>query len=148
MLRRLCLLLVILWTANAAVRSVDIIERTPVLNGQAFGSAGAYERIVGRVHFGLNPKSAANRIFRDLEFAPVNATGDVECAADLYLLRPVDPAKANGTVLFEVTNRGGKGMLNRFNFARTSARPESADDFGDKWLLEQGYTLVWLGWEW
>ena len=148
MSRLLCLLPFLLWTAPTAVRSVEIVERSPVLNGQPFGKAGAYERIVGRVHFGLNPKTAANRIVRDLEFAPVNAAGEVECTADLYLLRPADPAKGNGTLLFEVSNRGGKGMLNRFDFARTAADPQSSDDFGDKWLLQQGYTLAWLGWEW
>jgi hypothetical protein len=45
-------------------------------------------------------------------------------------------------VLFEVSNRGGKGMLSRFNLAR------GANDFGDQWVMKQGYTLVWLGWEW
>ena len=148
MLRRLWIVPLLVWISSAAVRSVDITERTPVLNGQSFGKTGAYERVVARVHFGLNPKAAANRIIRDLEFAPVNAAGEVECAADLYLLRPADPAKGNGTLLFEVSNRGGKGMLNRFDFAHTAADPQSADDFGDRWLLEQGYTLAWLGWEW
>ena len=82
MSRLLCLLLVLLSAAPAAVRSVEIVERTPVLDGQSFGKSGAYERIVGRVHFGLNPKAAANKIIRDLEFAPVNANGEVECTAD------------------------------------------------------------------
>src|SRR5690242_14558970 len=94
--------------APAAVRRVEILQRTPAPMG--------YERIVGRVHFGANPKAAANRIVRDLEFAPVNAAGEVEFTSDLYMFRPVDPAKSNGTVLFEVSNRGNKGMLGRFSF--------------------------------
>ena len=40
----------------------------------------------------------------------------------------------NGTVLFEVSNRGGKGMLSMFNR-------------GDQFLFDRGYTLVWLGWQ-
>ena len=120
--------------ASAAVRGVDIAERTAIGHG--------YERIVGRVRFGVDPKLAANHIIRDLEFAPVNAAGEVEFSADLYMLAPSDPGKSNGTVLFEVSNRGGREMLNRFDFARR------ADDLGDGWALEQGYTLVWLGWEW
>lgn len=148
MSRLLCILPLLVWMAPAAVRSVEIVERTPVLNGQLFGKSGAYERVVGRVHFGWNPKAAANNLVRDLEFAPVNTAGEVEATADLYLLRPADPAKGNGTLLFEVSNRGGKAMLSRFDFARGAADPQSADDFGDRWLLEQGYTLAWLGWEW
>lgn len=104
--------------------------------------AGAYERIAGRVHFGINPKLAANRIVRDLELAQLNAAGEAESTADFYILQPTDAARGNGTVLFEVSNRGGKGMLNRFAFAR------GATDFGDEWVMKQGFTLVWLGWEW
>jgi hypothetical protein len=137
------LLPLLLWTAQGAVRSVEIAERGVILGGQKFGGVGAYERIVGTVHFALNPKLAANRIVRDLDFAATNAAGEVECAADLYVLKPVDAAKGNGTVLFEVSNRGGKGMLGRFDLARGAA-----GDVGDGWVLEQGYTLVWLGWEW
>ena len=135
MIRRYLCVLALASTAGAAVRSVEITERTPVLHG-------AYERIVGRVHFGMNPKLAANRIVRDLDLAQLDATGEAESTADFYILQPTDPAKANGTVLFEVSNRGGKGMLSRFNFARGAA------DFGDEWVMKQGFTLVWLGWEW
>ncbi len=122
-------------TAAAALRGVEIAERAPVLGG-------AYERITGRAHFGLNPKLAANRIVRDLDLAQLDAAGEAECAADFYILRPTDPAKSNGTVLFEVSNRGGRGMLGRFNFARGAA------EFGDRWVMQQGFTLVWLAWEW
>ncbi len=121
--------------AQAAVRSVEITVRTAVLDG-------AYERIVGRVHFGLKPALEANRIVRDLDLAPLNAAGEAECAADFEILQPTDAARRNGTVLFEVSNRGGKGMLSRFDFAR------GANDFGDQWTMKQGFTLAWLGWEW
>ena len=134
MFRFLLVVSLVVRVAPAAVRRVEVTERTPVSHG--------YERIVGRVSFGVNPKLAANHLVRDLQFAPVNRAGEVEFSADLYMLAPQDPVKSNGTVLFEVSNRGGKGMLNRFAFAST------AREFGDEWVLEQGYTLVWLGWEW
>lgn len=90
----------------------------------------------------MNPKLAANRIVRDLDLARVNSAGEVESEADFYILQPSDPAKSNGTVLFEVSNRGSKAMLSRFNLAR------GGNDFGDEWVMKQGYTLAWLGWEW
>src|SRR5512138_3519423 len=92
--------------SHAAVRRVEVVERAPVAHG--------YERITRRVYFGDDPKAPANRIVRDLEFAPVNARGEVEYSAEFYLLRPADAAKSNGTVLFEVSNRGGRGMGSRF----------------------------------
>ncbi|MBS1854619.1 MAG: hypothetical protein JST11_04585 [Acidobacteria bacterium] len=127
---------------QAAVRSVEIAERGVILNGRTMGGAGAYERIRGTVHFALDPKAAANSGVRGLPLAATDADGLVECSAEFYLLKPVDAAKGNGTVLFEVSNRGGRGMLSRFDFAR------AGQEFGDDWLLEQGYTLAWLGWEW
>jgi hypothetical protein len=48
---------------------VEIVQRTPVLNG-------AYEQIAGRVHFGMNPRLAANRIVRDLDMAQLDAAGE------------------------------------------------------------------------
>ena len=37
--------------ADAHVTRVEIISRTDVQDGRAFGLAGAYEKIVGRVYF-------------------------------------------------------------------------------------------------
>src|SRR3954451_1553342 len=125
---RFAALLALAVASHAAVRRVEILDRTPILEN--------YERITGRVHFGADPKLPANRIVRDLEFAPVNARGEVEFVAEFSLLRPRDPAKSNGSVLFEVSNRGGKGMLGRFNFTQPG-------EFGDGYALQQGYTLAW-----
>src|SRR5215218_5020478 len=96
---------------QAAVDHIHATERSDVLDGVSFGSAGPYERIVAKAYFVVDPKLPANRIVRDIDLAPRNENGMVEFSADLYVLKPRDPAKGNGTVLFEVSNRGGKGML-------------------------------------
>jgi hypothetical protein len=101
--------------------------------------AGPYTRITGKVHFAVDPKAPANRIITDIDLGPRNQNGLVEFAADLYMLRP---AKHNGAIFFEVSNRGRKGILTTFNFAGAPT------EFGDNFLLEQGFTLVWLGWQW
>jgi hypothetical protein len=131
---------------SAKVIGIDVAERSPVLDGKTFGSAGAYERIVGKARFAVDPDDPANAMIHDLEFAPRNAHGQVEFSADIYLLRPVDPGKGSGTVLFEVSNRGGKGLLS-FNRARGSRDPRTAEQFGDGFLMERGYTLLWVGWQ-
>ncbi|MGJ5815054.1 alpha/beta hydrolase domain-containing protein [Paludibaculum fermentans] len=132
----------------AGVTSVSVIERSDVLGGQSTGPAGPYERIIAKVQFALDPKLPQNKAVHDLALAPRNEQGLVEFTADLYILKPRDPAKGNGTVLFEVSNRGGKGMLSRFNYARGSSDPRTEEEFGDRNLLEQGYTLLWVGWQW
>src|SRR5437763_363620 len=92
--------------ASAAVERVHVLERTDLMNGTAFGSAGPYEQIIAEAHFAVNPKLDANRIVTDLELAPKNEDGLVEFSADVVVVRPRDPARGNGTALFEIPNRG------------------------------------------
>ncbi|WP_321476336.1 alpha/beta hydrolase domain-containing protein [uncultured Paludibaculum sp.] len=132
----------------AGVVSVNMVERSDVLGGRSTGPAGPYERIIAKVQFAVDPALPQNKAVHDLDLATRNEHGLVEFTSDLYILKPRDPAKGNGTVLFEVSNRGGKGMLSRFNYAKGSADPRTDDEFGDMNLLEQGYTLMWLGWQW
>jgi hypothetical protein len=137
----------LLCLAEGRVVRVDVIERSPVLGGRQF-AAGAYERVKARVHFELDPRQPANQALVDLSLAPKNSNGAVEFAADLYLLQPTSPERGNGTLLVEIPNRGGKGLLARFCYARGSLDPRAPEEFGDAWLLDQGYTLAWIGWQW
>jgi len=50
--------------------------------------------------------------------------------------------------LYEVGNRGGKGMLSTFQKATGSPDPTSDAEFGDGALMRQGFTLLWMGWQW
>jgi hypothetical protein len=130
----------------AALVRIEVSERSDVLDGKAFATAGPYERIAGKAYFAVDPNLAANKIITDIAKAPRNEEGLVEFSADFYCLKPRDPRHGNHAVLFEVSNRGGKGMLGTFDMGG-SDDPRSQQDFGDGFLLEQGYTLVWLGWE-
>jgi len=118
-------LLLTSFASFAAVTHVDVTERS---------DDSGYERIVGKVHCAVDPRVPQNRVIADVDLGPRNADGKVEFSADLYILRPRDAAKRNGTLLVEIPNRGGKGMVGTFNL-------------GDNFLLEQGFTLVWVGWE-
>src|SRR6476661_3551766 len=125
--------------AEAHVTRVEIISRADIQDGRPFGLAGAYEQLVGRVYFAVDPTNLHNRQIVDLDKAPRNAQGEVEFSADLYLLKPKDMTKGNGSVLFEVSNRGGRGILSLVN----GRDGESGDGF----LMRQGYTVAWVGWE-
>lgn len=127
-------------SAGAAVTRIHVVERADIPGYR-------YERILAKAHFAIDPKLEANRIITDIDLAPRNEAGLVEFAADLYVIKPLNPADGNGTALFEVSNRGNKGMLGMFGFAPSSRDPKEQGDFGDGYLLKQGYTLVWLGWQ-
>jgi len=134
-------------SAFAEVTRVEIQRREDVLSGKSFGSAGPYEKLVGRVHFAVDPSNLRNQIIADLDKAPRNAEGKVEFSSDLYIIKPKDSSKGNGVVFFDIVNRGNKGLLRTFSRGGGSADPTTEADFGDAYLLHQGYTLVAVGWQ-
>jgi hypothetical protein len=132
--------------ATAEVTRVEIVARRDVLGGRTFGSIGPYEHLVGRVHFAVDPSHPRNRLITDVDKAPRNAAGRVEFSADLEILRPRDANRGNAVALIDVANRGNKVVLRSFNRGSvTDLTTESA--YGDGFLLRQGYTIVWVGWE-
>ena len=140
-------LLVAAATAQAEVIKVSIASRSSVANGQSFGTTGPYEKLTGTIEFALDPTNRRNQAIVDLTRVARDSDGRVHFTADLFVLQPVDHARGNDVMLFEISNRGGKGLLTRFNRARASADPTSPEDFGDGLLMRQGYTLVWVGGE-
>jgi hypothetical protein len=133
--------------ANAEVTKVTIASRAVVANGQSFGSVGPYEKLTGTIEFALDPANPHNKPIIDLDAAPRDSDGRVHFTADLYVLQPADPSRGNGTLLFEIANRGRKGILPRFNRSGGSQDPTAPADFGDGFLMKDGYTIVWVGWQ-
>jgi hypothetical protein len=134
-------------SASAELVRVDVASRVDVLNGKAFGRVGPYEKIWGRAHFAIDPAHPRNQVIADLDLAPRNAAGQVEFSADLVILKPKDPARGNGVLFFDVVNRGRFRLLATFSNGAGADDPTAAADFGDASLLEQGYTLVAVGWQ-
>ena len=134
--------------AEARVVRLRIERRETVLNGHPFGAAGPYEKLVGKVDFALDPDLPRNEKIVDLKLAPRNARGEVEFSADFYLLKPLDPRRGNGRLFYEVGNRGGKSMIATFQKATGSLDPATDAEFGDGALMRQGFTLLWMGWQW
>jgi hypothetical protein len=132
--------------AFAEVTRIEITSQGPFAGGKAFGAAGPYLRVSGRFHGELDPTHPSNRNIVDIRLAPRNARGKVEYAADFEILRPADPAKGNGTLLYDVNNRGNKRVLHLLNDTPANnalAAPETA---GDGFLMRHGFTVAWSGW--
>jgi len=130
-----------------AVTSLEIAQRSVVLDGRPFGAAGAYEKIAGVLRLAVDPLHPANQVIADLGAAPRNAAGLVECAADFYLLRPRDPARGNRRLLLDIPNRGRKVALGMLNSTPRVPDPTTPEDFGNGFLMRQGYTVAWCGWQ-
>ena len=133
--------------AQAEMTRVEIRSTTDALGGRSFGSVGAYELLKGTIFFAVDPANASNRVIADLDKAPTNAQGRVEFSSDLFIIRPKDRSKGNGVLFFDVVNRGNKSLLSVFSRGTRATDFTTESEFGDAWLLTQGYTLVFVGWQ-
>jgi len=133
---------------EARVVRLRIDRREVLLEGRAFGLAGPYEKLAGQVDFALDPELAANRMVFDLPLAPRNENGEVEFHADFYLVKPVNPARGNGVLFYEAGNRGTKRILPVFQSGSPSQDPATAAEIGNGSLMFQGFSLLWMGWQW
>jgi hypothetical protein len=127
------------WFASAHAEVTAFEAANSIMLGE-FGARGAYEEISGTVHFAVDPADPRNAVIADIELAPRNAAGKVEFTADLVVWKPVDAARGNGVTLFDIPNRGTRPGAG-FNKAGAGA------PLGDGFLMKEGYTVVWVGWE-
>jgi hypothetical protein len=99
--------------------TIDTIE--PFADGKVLGAAGSYIRIKGIAKGEINPLSPENHVIADLDKAPRNAVGMVEYETDFFILRPAEPGRASGVLVYDVTNRGRKMIFNLLDDASGNA---------------------------
>jgi len=131
--------------AQAEVTRLQILSREPFADGKVFGLSGSYERLAGRMTIAVDPDLPANQRIADLQLAPRNDRGQVECQTDFFLLMPADPQRGNGAILYDVNNRGNKLAMETFNGARSND-PKTLTDAGNGFLMDHGYSVLWCGW--
>jgi len=121
-------------------------KTTEFAGGTSFGDIGTYEWLRGKVHYAIDPDEEGLPYICDLDLAPRNAEGLVEFSSTIDIVKPVDMEKGNRRVLYEFSNRGGKTTIGTFNYGRGAdwTAPEFA---GDGFLMRQGYTCLWSGWQ-
>ncbi|MGH7797123.1 MAG: alpha/beta hydrolase domain-containing protein, partial [Candidatus Binatia bacterium] len=124
-----------------------IQRREPFAGGHEFSITGAYEKLVGKIHGEVDPKNRLNKIIVNLDRAPRNRRGRVGYRSDFCILKPVDMARGNGKIFVDAPNRGGKRILGFLNDAPAANDPGTLADAGNGFLMRQGYTIVWCGWQ-
>ena len=128
--------------------SLEIERVEPLADGAAFGAAGPYERVIGKARGEVDPAHPGNKGIALIDKAPLNARGRVEYTTDIFILRPRDPARGNGRILYEVNNRGRKMLFGNIADGPQGVNdPKSAKDVGNGFPLRRGYTIVWSGWD-
>lgn len=125
-------------------------KESPTFDGQEFGAVGRYEKIVGRLLGEVDPRAPGNTDIVNLDKAPKNTTGRVEYSTDFTILKPVDPTAGNRRLFYGVINRGNKMdlvLMNNAPYGERTNDPTKAEDAGNGFLMRQGYTIVWSGWQ-
>lgn len=137
-MKTLALVLLLSTSAAAEVTRIDVVRRDDF---------GTYERVIARVHFAVDPIADANQAIADVALAPRNDAGRVEFASDLLIFLPGRTDEARGTVLLEIVNRGRDQSLGLLSDARQTDLAPGSWNLGDRFLLEQGFTVAFLGWQ-
>jgi len=135
--------------AAAHIARIDITRvESPTFAGISFGAVGPYEKLVGRAYGEVDPADRRNAGIVDIQRAPRNARGMVEYSTDIYILRPIDRSKGNHRLFFEINNRGSNLSFGQLNDSSTGGNnPATPTDAGSGFLMRQGYTLLWSGWD-
>ena len=127
---------------------LEIVRREPFEKGREFGAGGSYERIDGVAHYAVDPAHPSNAEIVDLGRAERGDDGLVRFSGDATFLVPVDPARSNRALLFEIPNRGNRIAMRSFNMAPFDLMPTDEITPGDGFLLERGWSVAWCGWQW
>ena len=129
------------------ITAIEITSRAPFVGGAAFGDVGAYERLDGVAIGEIDPAHPGNLGIVNIDKAPRNARGNVEYRSDICILRPADPERGNGRMLYEVNNRGRIMLFANLCAGKVGNLPQTASDLGNALPLRRGFTLVWSGWD-
>ena len=130
---------------EARITSITITSTTsPTYGGATFGAVGDYEQLDGIATGEIDPNDPANAIITDIKLAPTNGSGMVPYSMNISILKPRNMSKANGTLIYDVVNRGSK-RITAFNIGGGAGT--AAGQQGDGLLQRQGFTMAWSGWE-
>jgi len=129
------------------ITRIFIQRRELFAAGHEFPITDAYEKLIGYVIGEVEPRHRLNRIIVNLDKAPRNRRGRVEYRSTICILKPLDLARGNGKIFCDAPNRGGKRILSFLNDAPEANDPTTLAHAGNGFLMRQGYTIVWCGWQ-
>lgn len=128
------------------VTAFDVSRRQPFADGRHFGECGSFTRIDGTLHFAFDPDHPANAAVVDLGLAPRDADGRVHASADVTVVVPDEPGRGNGTLLFDVPNRGRSITGLSLNNGGVEAIQDAFTP-GDGLTFRRGFALASVAWQ-
>ena len=129
-----------------SVIDIEIHKQFPLADGKPFGDVGPYQQIEGTLRLAVDPQHPSNRQITDLDMAPNDSDGNVRFSSDFVMIQPEDSSRGNGRLLYDVVNRGRKTVMS-LNSAPRVADPAAPIHPGNGYLMRQGYTIFFGGWQ-
>jgi hypothetical protein len=105
-----------------------------------------YEWVAAIARFAVDQANEANARIMDLDLVAPGRGGLVRFESDIRLLRPT--GQGNGKALVVVPNRGMLGGIPFRNGGVLTPGPKEHPDLEDGFLLDDGWTIAWCGWQW
>jgi hypothetical protein len=128
--------------ADARITRIALNPAVPAFGVTSFGTVGLYEQIDGIAYGEVDPLDPLDAQIQDIGHAPLASNGRVTYSTRVVILKPVQLNRGNATMLFEIVNRGNRLNPGFFNVGATTLTPQ-----GDGFLENQGFTMVWAGWQ-
>lgn len=130
-------------------------------NGAQFGSIGTYTYTLAEATAEVSPADACAATIVDLKNTVTDANGKLHYSFDVVLLSPTDSSKSNGTLFYEVSNRTTALLVptlndGSYNDLYTNVQPlvsatqtgtVAGSGAGTGFLMNQGASIVWAGWQ-
>lgn len=129
-------------------------------NGASFGNTGTYAYILAEATGKVDASDSCAATIVDLKNA-ADSAGNVSYKFDVVILTPTDATKANGSLLYVVNNRTNSSAFEALNdgsgndlYGNTAPVIPAAAmgavagvGAGSAYLLKQGMTVVFSGWQ-
>ena len=135
------------------ITEITINAVEPFAEGHAFGDVGAV-----CPHPRRRAWRARSRTRRKTPASPISTrrratrAGSSNTRTDFFVLRPAEPRRGSGILVYDVTNRGAKRIFNLLddvpaNDPSRSTTRKTARDAGLGFCFGRGHSIVWSGWD-
>ncbi|HSU21969.1 MAG TPA: alpha/beta hydrolase domain-containing protein [Variovorax sp.] len=146
---------------RSAIERFDVKGSGLAFGGARFGDVGTYTYTLAEATATVASADDCAGTIVDLKNAVPDAAGNVRYRFDVVLLAPTDAARANGTLFYEVTNRTRSLLVPALNegssndlfatvrpqVAATASGDVAGVGAGNGFLMNQGASIVWAGWQ-
>jgi hypothetical protein len=120
-----------------------VLERLETHRVESFAD-GRYEWVIATASYAVDPADSGTARIADIELVARDPHGKVGFRGDVVMLRPTQGG--NGGALLSVPNRGVTYLP--FTVGALPAGTTAPMSAGDGYLLEQGWTIAFPGWQW